>query len=62
MKLLKRLRELRSESNIEFNIGETNATNNQHQDLLGIGSTTVDDILRLNITELHHRRFHQHQD
>ncbi len=62
MKLLKRLRELRNESNVEFNIEKTNTTNGQHQDLLGVGSTTLDDILRLNTSETNHRGIYQHQD
>jgi hypothetical protein len=62
MKLLNRLRELRSESNIRSNIEETNTTNSQYQDLIGVGSTTLDDILRLNIAETHPRSFYHHQD
>lgn len=53
MKLLNRLRELRKETNNDdknMNI----SINNQHQDLLGIGATTSDDILRLNIADTHH--------
>lgn len=62
MKLLNRLRELRSELNIEFNIEEAKITDSQHQDLLSVESTTVDDILKINITATNLRRFYQHQD
>lgn len=66
MKLLNRLRDLRNETNRD----ETNTEyknvevllNNQHQDLLGVGTTTSDDILRLNIADTHHANLYRLQD
>jgi hypothetical protein len=51
MKLLNRLRELRGELHPEWNINEADTTfnTNQHLDTIGIGATTIDDIVRLNI-------------
>ena len=65
MKLLNRLRDLRNEANNEFANTDYNSVealeNNQHQELLGVGTTTIDDILRLNIADTQHHKFHGHQ-
>jgi hypothetical protein len=51
MKLLNRLRELRSELHPEWDIDEADTTfnTNQHLETIGIGATTIDDIIRLNV-------------
>ncbi len=58
MKLLTRLRELRDEhypaelNEIEFDEHADNyddESDNEHLDTIGVGATTVDDIIRLNL-------------
>ena len=62
MKLLNRLRELREEQMIEHNDDEyapdehslyayddLDETDDYHLDTIGVGTTTVDDIIRLNV-------------
>lgn len=49
MKLLNRLRELRNELHPEWMIEEIDNNINQHLETIGIGTTTIDDITRLNI-------------
>ena len=62
MKLLTRLRDLRKENITESKNVDT-LVNNQHQNILGVGTTTVDDILRLDIANTHHHSFYyEHQD
>lgn len=61
MKLLNRLRDLRNETNTECKNAEV-LVNNQYQDLLGVGTTTSDDILRLNIADTHHTNLYHLQD
>lgn len=66
MKLLNRLRDLRNEINTEYTNMDYScveiSVKNQHQDLLGVGTTTIDDILRLNIADTQHQKFYGHKD
>jgi hypothetical protein len=61
MKLLNRLRDLRNETINGYNY-DTLPVDDQHQDLLGVGTTTTDDILRLNIADTHHANLYRQQD
>lgn len=61
MKLLNRLRDLRNETMVEDKNDEMPASNHHHE-LLGVGTTTTDDILRLNIADTHHRNLYRQQD
>ena len=49
MKLLNRLRELRNELHPEWMIEEIDSKANKHQETIGIGAATIDDITRLNV-------------
>ena len=49
MKLLNRLRELRRELRPEWMVEDVDIHANQHQDTIGIGAATIDDVSRLNI-------------
>lgn len=56
MKLLNRLRDLRAETIAGFKTDNV-LVDNQYDDLLGVGTTTCDDILRLNIADNQHQKF-----
>ncbi len=57
MKLLNRLRELREEQDHEayepdehaYAYDDTDEVDDEHSDVIGVGTTTVDDIIRLNV-------------
>ncbi len=51
MKLLTRLRKSR-ESRDEYFAPELTEMNDEHLELIGVGTTTVDDIIRLNLEHI----------
>ncbi len=59
MKLLTRLRELRNEIGNDSTRNQS-TINDQHLETIGVGATTIDDILRLNIAYTHfeNRQYH----
>ena len=66
MKLLNRLRDLRNETNSEQTnreqISDDVLVSEQHQDLLGLGTATIEDVLRLNIADKHLTNLYLSQD
>lgn len=61
MKLLNRLRDLRNETNSE-QISDDVLVGEQHQDLLGLGTATIEDVLRLNIADKYLTDLYRSQD